>query len=83
MIPGKKLVEVRCALTPLQHHLYGAILKKNYKQLNHGNRTGIASLGGTESMPLPTVGLCFLTVCQPYTLARVDRVLVNGLVQDK
>ncbi|KAH9542764.1 hypothetical protein CY35_13G024400 [Sphagnum magellanicum] len=40
MIPGKKLVEVRCALTPLQHHLYGAILKKNYKQLNHGNRTG-------------------------------------------
>jgi chromodomain-helicase-DNA-binding protein 4 len=40
MIPGKKLVEVRCALTLLQHHLYGAILKKNYKQLNHGNRTG-------------------------------------------
>nr|PNR40505.1 hypothetical protein PHYPA_017907 [Physcomitrium patens] len=40
MIPGKKYVEVLCALTPLQRHLYGAILKKNYKQLNRGNTTG-------------------------------------------
>nr|PNR46176.1 hypothetical protein PHYPA_013295 [Physcomitrium patens] len=40
MIPGKKYVEVMCALTPLQRHLYGAILKKNYKQLNRGNTTG-------------------------------------------
>lgn len=41
MIPGKKYVEVMCALTPLQRHLYGAILKKNYKQLNRGNTTGM------------------------------------------
>ena len=41
MIPGKKYVEVMCSLTSLQRHLYGAILKKNYKQLNRGNTTGI------------------------------------------
>lgn len=40
MIPGKKYVEVMCSLTPFQRHLYGAILKKNYKQLNRGNTTG-------------------------------------------
>lgn len=41
LIPGKKLVEVPCALTPYQRRLYITILKKNYKELNKGVKNGI------------------------------------------
>ncbi|CAM6110091.1 unnamed protein product [Calypogeia fissa] len=41
MIPGKKVVEVSCALTTLQRHLYSAILKRNFKVLNKGVKSGM------------------------------------------
>lgn len=40
MIPGKRLVEVPCALATPQRHLYINLLKKNYKELNKGIRNG-------------------------------------------
>lgn len=40
MIPGKRLVEVPCALAIPQRRLYVNLLKKNYKELNKGVRNG-------------------------------------------
>lgn len=40
MIPGKRLVEVPCALAIPQRRLYVNLLKKNYKELNKGIRNG-------------------------------------------
>ncbi|KAG6542742.1 hypothetical protein Mapa_015817 [Marchantia paleacea] len=40
-LPGKKIVEISCALTKLQRHLYTAILKKNLKVLNAGVQSGL------------------------------------------
>lgn len=44
MIPGKKYLEVMCALTPFQRHLYTGTLKRNHKLLNRGNNTGMPIL---------------------------------------
>ncbi|BBN03821.1 protein Mpsnf1.12 [Marchantia polymorpha subsp. ruderalis] len=40
-LPGKKIVEISCALTKQQRHLYTAILRKNLKVLNAGVQSGL------------------------------------------
>eukprot|EP01018_Ginkgo_biloba_P012371 Gb_05671 [translate_table: standard] len=40
LLPGKRLVEVPCALTTPQRQLYVNLLKRNYKELNKGIRNG-------------------------------------------
>ncbi|GLJ55690.1 hypothetical protein SUGI_1196270 [Cryptomeria japonica] len=40
MIPGKRLVEVSCALAIPQRRLYVNLIKKNYKELNKGIHNG-------------------------------------------